>query len=329
MGGSRSWTCSKRPRSWRPSSGSPLSQKTLAEAEELITKQGSFAEIETQAQAIAADVDRLDHAHQVARTVLESVTAARPKIDAGLEEVKKLGLPTAPYQEELGADHGRIDSGEHGAGRRSAGNQDGRSNSFGLGRTPSWAGSNASCRSLVTLKRSRRRSRRSGARWPGTGRKGLKLIEDGGNPDPLLSQASRSSGRGTDRARGRRSRRSPPRSWTGPGRAAAGGPGHDRQGPEGPGVLRARPAGPGTRNRTAAHGLASGRVVSRRPRARVCPIVVASGVAQPRPGPVAAGDLRPAGRAGRGGRDHDADRNTSGGPRSSKSWPGNSRSCSA
>ena len=84
-------------------SGSPLSQKTLAEAEDLITKQGSFAEIEAQAQAIAADVDRLDHAHQAARTVLEAVTAARPKIDAGLDEIKKLGLPTAPYQEELGA----------------------------------------------------------------------------------------------------------------------------------------------------------------------------------------------------------------------------------
>ena len=72
-------------------SGSPLSQKTLAEAEELINRQGSFAEIETQAQAIAADVDRLEHAHQAARTVLEAVAAARPKIDAGLEEVKKLG----------------------------------------------------------------------------------------------------------------------------------------------------------------------------------------------------------------------------------------------
>jgi uncharacterized membrane protein YgcG len=84
-------------------SGSPLSQKTLAQAEELMAKQGSFAEIETQAQAIAVDVDRLDHAHQEARTVLEAVTAGRPKIDAGLEQVKKLGLPSGPYQEELGA----------------------------------------------------------------------------------------------------------------------------------------------------------------------------------------------------------------------------------
>ena len=106
-------------------SGSPLSQKTLAEAEDLINKQGSFAEIETQAQAISADVDRLEHAHQVARTVLEAVTAARPKIDAGLEEVKKLGLPTAPYQEELGAVAAGLTRGELGAGRRSAGDHDG------------------------------------------------------------------------------------------------------------------------------------------------------------------------------------------------------------
>ena len=48
-------------------------------------------------------MDRLDQAHQAARVVLEAVTAARPKIDAALETVKKLGLPTAPYQEELGA----------------------------------------------------------------------------------------------------------------------------------------------------------------------------------------------------------------------------------
>ena len=84
-------------------SGSPLSQKTLAEAEELITKQGSFAEIEKQAQAIAVDVDRLDHAHEGARKVLAVVSLTRPKIDAGLDEIKKLGLALRPYQEELTA----------------------------------------------------------------------------------------------------------------------------------------------------------------------------------------------------------------------------------
>ena len=84
-------------------SGSPLSQKTLAEAEELITKQGSFEEIEKQAQTIAVDVDRLDHAHDGARKVLAAVTLTRPKIDGRLDEIKKLGLATAPYQDELTA----------------------------------------------------------------------------------------------------------------------------------------------------------------------------------------------------------------------------------
>ena len=82
-------------------SGSPLSQKTLAEAEDLITKQGSFEEIEKQAQAIAADVDHLDHAHQAAREALSALAADRPKIDAALAEVGKLGLAQTPYQESL------------------------------------------------------------------------------------------------------------------------------------------------------------------------------------------------------------------------------------
>jgi hypothetical protein len=82
-------------------SGSPLSQKTLAEAEELITKQGSFEAIEKQAQSITVDLDKLDHAHQEARKVLAVVTLTRPKIDTRLDEIKKLGLATAPYQDEL------------------------------------------------------------------------------------------------------------------------------------------------------------------------------------------------------------------------------------
>ncbi|HEX3449944.1 MAG TPA: hypothetical protein VHS97_16940, partial [Isosphaeraceae bacterium] len=93
-------------------SGSPLSQKTLAEAEELITKQGSFEAIEKQAQSITVDVDKLDHAHQEARTVLAVVTLTRPKIDTRLDEIKKLRLATAPYQDELsGVDAGMKEAG--------------------------------------------------------------------------------------------------------------------------------------------------------------------------------------------------------------------------
>ncbi len=87
-------------------SGSPLSQKTLADAEELMASQGSFAEIEAQAQAIAVDLDRLDQAHQAARSVLEAVTAARPKIDAGLDQIKKLGLAPRLTRKSSGPRHG-------------------------------------------------------------------------------------------------------------------------------------------------------------------------------------------------------------------------------
>jgi hypothetical protein len=82
-------------------SASPLSQKTLDEAQELINKQGSFQEIESQAKAIEADLDRLEHAHEFVRAALAGVTAARPKIDAELEGIKKLGLPTEPYQTDV------------------------------------------------------------------------------------------------------------------------------------------------------------------------------------------------------------------------------------
>ena len=171
-------------------SGSPLSQKTLAEAEELITKQGSFAEIETQAQAIAADVDRLEHAHQAARTVLEAVTAARPKIDAGLEEVKKLGLPTAPYQEELGAVAAGLTQASSVLAADPLGTMTvleqlrSRSDAF-LGRIErvvSLFGDAQKVKSsLETIKR----------QVAGHRAQGLKLIEDGGNPDPLLGQGER------------------------------------------------------------------------------------------------------------------------------------------
>jgi hypothetical protein len=168
-------------------SGSPLSQKTLADAEDLITKQGSFAEIETQAQAISADVDRLDHAHQGARTALEAVAAARPKIDAGLEEIKKLGLPTAPYQEELGAvsaavtQAGSVLVADPLGTMTVLGQLRSRSDAF-LGRIErvvSLFGEVQKVKASVeTIQR----------QVSGHRAQGLKLIEEGGNPDPLLSQ---------------------------------------------------------------------------------------------------------------------------------------------
>ena len=291
-------------------SGSPLSQKTLAEAEELINKQGSFAEIETQAQAISADVDRLDHAHQVARAVLEAVTAPGPRSMRGSTRSRRLGLPTAPYQEELGAVAAGMTQASTVLARRSAGDH-GRPGtaSVAVGRLPGpdrarrvalWR-----CAKGQVIARDDQApgGRASGAR--------VEAVEDGGNPDPLLGQGEGGPWRDHDRARGRRSRRRRQKLDAAKSMAQEAQATIDK-------VQKARafcerdlPAR--ARNRAAPHGLAPGRVVSKRPRARVCPIVVASGGAQPRPGPRAPGDLRPPGRAGRGGRDHDETRILKGG----------------
>jgi hypothetical protein len=169
-------------------SASPLSQKTLAEAEDLMARQGSFDEIEAQAKAIAVDVDRLEQAHQAARTTLQAVTTARPKIDAGLDEIKKLGLPTAPFQDELAA----VSAGFSQASSVLAADPLGtmtaleelrsRSDAF-LGRIErvvSLSGDAQKVKSTLDAIRRQVAGHRA---------QGLKLIEDGGNPDALLNEA--------------------------------------------------------------------------------------------------------------------------------------------
>jgi TPM domain len=169
-------------------SGSPLSQKTLAEAEDLMARQGSFAEIEAQAKAIAVDVDRLDQAHEAARTTLEAVTSARPKIDAGLDEIKKLALPTAPYQDELAA----VDAGLNQASSVLAADPLGtktaleqlrsRSDAF-LARIDRVASLDGDAKKIKSTLETIRRQ------VAGHRAQGLKLIEEGGNPDAFLSEA--------------------------------------------------------------------------------------------------------------------------------------------
>ena len=169
-------------------SGSPLSQKTLAEAEDLMARQGSFAEIEAKAKAIAVDVDRLEQAHQAARTTLQAVTAARPKIDAGLDEIKKLGLPTAPYQDELAA----VAAGLSQASSVLAADPLGtmttleqlrtRSDGF-LGRIERVVSLDGDAKQIKSTLETIRRQ------VAGHRAQGLKLIEDGGNPDAFLSEA--------------------------------------------------------------------------------------------------------------------------------------------
>jgi len=168
-------------------SGSLLSQKTLGEAEELINRQGSFQEIENQAQAIATDVDRLDQAHQAAKVVLEAITTARLKLDAALETVKKVDLPTSPYQEDLAA----VDAGTTQASSLLALDPLGTKTLLEQlkSRTESLLSRIERVASLFRdaqqVKTSLESIKRQAA---GHRAQGLKLVEDGGNPDHALGQ---------------------------------------------------------------------------------------------------------------------------------------------
>jgi uncharacterized membrane protein YgcG len=167
--------------------GSPLSQKTLGEAEELINRQGSFQEIENQAQTISADVDRLDHAHDEARQVLEAIKSAGPKLDKALETVGKVDLPTSPYQEELAAlDAGKTQAssvlGPDPIGTKTVLEQLKSRAEKLLGRIERVASLASEARqvktSLETIKR----------QVAGHRGQGLNLLEAGGNPDHALEQ---------------------------------------------------------------------------------------------------------------------------------------------
>src|SRR5262249_56921650 len=73
-------------------SGSLFSKTALTDAEKLIEEKGSFKEIERQSQETAQAIDRLDKAHSTARTVLEAISAGRPKLTAALQAATKVGM---------------------------------------------------------------------------------------------------------------------------------------------------------------------------------------------------------------------------------------------
>jgi TPM domain len=169
-------------------SGSLFSQATLTEAEKLIEERGSFQEIENQAQEIANAVDRLDRAHPVARSVLEAITAARPKLSAALEAVTKFDLPAKPYEGELDA----IDTGTAQAGVQMISDpldtqhvleELGAKSAGLLGRIERVASLSAEARQVKLMVETMRKQVAAHRA------QGLNLVESGGNPDGALAQA--------------------------------------------------------------------------------------------------------------------------------------------
>jgi septation ring formation regulator EzrA len=88
---------------------SPFQRKALHDAEAVLEQKAAFEEIDAGAQACAADMDRLNQAHEAARSTLETVGSGKPGLDAQIEVIRKLGLPIGPYQDEMAAIAAEID----------------------------------------------------------------------------------------------------------------------------------------------------------------------------------------------------------------------------
>ncbi len=161
----------------------------MTDTEALLDQKAVFEEIEAESQKCAAEMDRLNQAHESAREIVRAIEEAKAEIDKRLEGVKSFSLPTTPYQEELTA----ITAGTSQAGARLIADPIGAGTALEDLRTR--AGNLVGrLRWVVELFQD--------AQQAGTAleqvkkqvashrAQGLKLSEEGGNPDHFLGQGS-------------------------------------------------------------------------------------------------------------------------------------------
>jgi hypothetical protein len=82
---------------------SALGTEKLKEAEKLVSDSKIFEQIEEQSKACVASMDRLNQAHENARSAAEVVAGSQKEIHERVEHVEKEGLPTVPYKPEIDA----------------------------------------------------------------------------------------------------------------------------------------------------------------------------------------------------------------------------------
>jgi uncharacterized membrane protein YgcG len=171
-------------------SGSLFSKAALNDAEKLIEQKGSFQELERQSKETDSAIDRLDAAHKTARAVLEAIKSAHPKMTAAIAAVTKDGLPTKPYEGELDS----LSDGTNQAGARML------SDPMGTQKVLEWLRSKSDVLleriervdAIFTDARQVKNTIETIRRQVAVHRaQGLKLAEDGGDPDRALLQSER------------------------------------------------------------------------------------------------------------------------------------------
>jgi uncharacterized membrane protein YgcG len=162
--------------------------KDLAEADKLVSDAKVFDEVEAGAKACGAAMDQLNAAHEEAREAAAKVVDARSQALAGVEDVGKAGLPTAPYQ----PDADRIAALERQAGQALTpdplGAKETLDEALGLATKLRGRAANILARlddgkqvrgALDTLRADVAEKRREG----------LRLVEEGGDPDHPIARA--------------------------------------------------------------------------------------------------------------------------------------------
>ncbi|MGZ3303806.1 MAG: hypothetical protein ACXWO3_20395, partial [Isosphaeraceae bacterium] len=78
-----------------------LGTEKLKQAEKLVSDSKVFEQIEVEAQKCAASMDQLNQAHENARSAADVVAVIQREILTGVEKVEKEGLPSVPYKPEI------------------------------------------------------------------------------------------------------------------------------------------------------------------------------------------------------------------------------------
>ncbi len=170
---------------------SPFQRKKLLDAEALLDQKGLFEEIEAQSQGCVQEMDRLNQAHESARELVRAIGEAKARLDGQLADVAKLGLPISPYEDDLKA----IGSGTTQAGSRLTADPIGAGSALAeiRSRTEDLLGRLGRVATLFQEAQKAGTSLESIKKQVADHRAhGLKLGEEGGNPDHFLGQGAQS-----------------------------------------------------------------------------------------------------------------------------------------
>jgi hypothetical protein len=180
---------------------SPFDHKKVQKAANLLGSEKLFARMEADAQACAADLDRLNGAHEDARTVLEAVVTQEPNIGIQLDAVRKLDLPTASYDDERAAIAADIAQGKAGLTADPIGTKTALEQL--KSRVETLRGRIEQVVALFKdVQKTRTNLESVKGQLAAQRRGGLNLVEEGGNPDEFISKAGESHAETMEALRG-------------------------------------------------------------------------------------------------------------------------------